>query len=102
MAPPGPHARQTGRDLRKTYWLAILLVLLALAIPRALFPDAFVVTRAMLASKGERLVFPDHRKAEDGGKDKAARRISNWWFKEVPKDFTTTKPTRALKTTPEA
>ncbi len=31
-------------------WLAVLLAVLAIAIPRALFPDALVITRAMLAS----------------------------------------------------
>jgi hypothetical protein len=36
--------------VKKRHWLAAVLVLLALAVPRVLFPDAFVVTRAMLAT----------------------------------------------------
>lgn len=52
----------------------------------------FAQARAMLAKKGERLVFPDHTRMEDGSKDKAARKISNWWFKEVPKNYKAEQP----------
>jgi hypothetical protein len=50
----------------------------------------FIVALAMLQRKGARMVSPRFRKIDRD--DKVKRRITNFWFKEVPKDYKEKKP----------
>lgn len=43
----------------------------------------------MLSRKGHRLTFPEFRRRDR--RDRSMRRITNWWFKEVPHDFQQTR-----------